>query len=390
MFIKSPKNNLILLAFSQAIFVSATILSFTFAGLIGKILAPIPEITTLPVAMTGLGTLLLTFPASILMRKIGRRNGFIIGTLCGITCGFLGFISIYLHSFVLFCIACFFMGIYQAFAQYYRFAATEIVNKSYASKAISIILVGGVLGAIMGPMLGTLFYRILPLYNYAEISLIIIAVSFIGLIINLFVNVPQQQAHLILSLQNKIWIIKYILQKDFFIAVTNACISYFIMILLMTATPLSMNHCGFNITSINFIIQWHLLGMYLPSFFTGHLIHKYGIKKIYYLGIIFFIISSFFVYYGNSFIDFIISLIAVGIGWNFIYISSSTLLVTSFNKEAKTLIQGINEVCIFSTVSIASCVAGFLVTTIGWQKISLVTIPFIIFAIITTKLYYKK
>lgn len=380
------KINILILVFLQAGFVSATIIAFTYAGLVGKILSNSPTKATIPIAMTGIGTLLFAFPASILMRSIGRKLGFIIGTLFGIVCGIAAFFAIEFNSFIIFCAASFCMGIYQAFAQYYRFCAFEIVDSKHASHAISLVLIGGVIGAIIGPMLGLLSYQTLPFQNYAAPYLAVSCVSFFALIITMFLNI-QTKPILNITTSTENYSRTPILQRKFIIALGNACIGYFLMSMLMTATPLSMAESKFSIAHINFIIQWHLLSMYIPSFFTGIFVSKFGVRNVFFAGITFLGASSFFAYMGNSFTDYALALISLGIGWNFMYVTGSILLSTLGKGKERAIFQGINEFSIFSTYALASYLAGMLLSIIGWHLMSFICIPFLMLALVLTCSY---
>lgn len=276
------------------------------------------------------------------------------------------------------------MGLYQAFAQYLRFAATEVVPNKYGSKAISIVLIGGVLGAIIGPELGILSDKFFHFKNYAQAYLVVAIISFVGFLVSLFLDTPKKEIVPVIKTSAVNSVSMLIKERTFLIAMINVVVGYFLMILLMTATPLAMSGMNYKINDVNYVIQWHLLGMYLPSFFTGHLIYKYGIRNIFFIGIIILSISCFTVYLGSSFGAFSIALITVGIGWNFMYISGSTLLSAIGNSREKAIIQGINEVAIFLTSALASYFSGFLLHIIGWHKISLCAIPFIIISIVIT------
>ena len=385
------KKDVWLLTLSQAIFVSATIISFMFASLVGKALASNAMNATLPVAITGLGTMLSTLPFSLLMKRIGRKNGFIVGTLLGAISGTLGYIAIKDASFSLFCFSMVFMGFYQAFAQYYRYAASEAVDTNLISRTISFILVGGVVGAMLGPMIGTASHHLSNNDHYATAYLMVLFVSLFGTFVCTLLNKSQShQPSPNKTAEDKTLIsdkLKLLLKKDNYTAISNASIGYFLMILLMTATPLAMQSKGFNIAQIGYIIQLHLLGMYLPSFFTGRLIYRYGIKKIFVSGILLLLLSASCVYSGNAFWQFAIALIFTGVGWNFLYIAGSTLLAHTQAPGEKAIVQGINEVSIFTTSAIASYLAGLLLYTIGWHAIGLFCLTFLVISAMITYHY---
>lgn len=381
----SSLRSLSLLFFAQAIFISVSILSFTFAGLVGNFLASDPKNATLPVALFSLSTLFLIFPASILMKKIGRKKGFLLGAFLGILSGIIGTAAIYSHSFILFCLSNMLLGGYQAFSQFYRFAAIELSENTHAASAVSITLTGGIVGAILGPTLGSMINHWMPLYHYAEVYMLTALLSVFGLLFLLFIKTPKLQQSELPSFKESLRHLTT--QKKFIVALINVCIAYFLMIIFMTGTPLSMHHHGFDITRINLVIQWHVLGMYLPSFFIGKILNKFGLPKGYKLACILFSISLLFIYYGVSFSSFAAALILIGIAWNVMYMAGS-IIVGTCDAQNKAVVQAVNEMCIFFTYSVAAYLSGILVVTIQWQGMSLFSIPFILLSFFSV-LYYQ-
>ncbi len=385
--IRYPRN-LTLLFLSQAIFVSVIIISFTFAGLVGALLASDPKNATLPIAAFSLTTLTCIFPASMLMKRIGRKKGFLCGTLFGMLSGTMAVIAIYMNSFLLFCLSNMLLGVYQAFAQYYRFAAIEF-SKNYHSieTAVSIVLSGGVLGTLIGPTLGSFLNQWYALYHYAEVYIATTLLSILGIAICAFIQQPPKELFSAPALKIKHSLRHLLQHKKYHLALINVCVAYFLMVLLMTGTPLSMHKSGFDIMHINFVIQWHLLGMYLPSFFMGKILQRYGLKKGYCFAIILFLFSLFFVWYQSSFFGFSSALIMVGIAWNVMYMSGS-IIVGMIDDRNKPVAQATNETCIFLTYSIAAYLAGTLVNSIGWSNISLFCIPFLLISIVSLYCYH--
>lgn len=251
-----------LLFCAQAIFISVSILSFTFSGLVGALLTDDQKNATLPVALFSFSTLLLIFPASLLMKKSGRKKGFLFGAFFGILSGITGVVAIYTHSFLLFCLSNMLLGGYQAFAQFYRFAAIELAEERHAASAVSMTLMGGILGAILGPTLGSMINHWMPLYHYAEVYMLTAILSILGLFFLFFIKMPRLHEVEVYSFKESVRHITK--QKKFIVALINVCIAYFLMAIFMTGTPLSMHAHGFDITKINLVIQWHVLGMYLP------------------------------------------------------------------------------------------------------------------------------
>jgi MFS family permease len=384
-FRNSSRYSLGFLFCAQAVFISVTILSFTFAGLVGSLLTPDPKNATLPVALFSLSTLFLIFPASLLMKKVGRKKGFLVGGFLGILSGIVGVMAIYSNSFILFCISNMLLGGYQAFSQFYRFAAIELSENIHAASAVSITLTGGIVGAIVGPTLGSMINHWMPLYHYAEVYMLTSMLSLLGILFLFFIKTPKPQEEVLPSFKESLRHLTK--QQKFIVALINVCIAYFLMVIFMTGTPLSMHHQGFDITHINLVIQWHVLGMYLPSFFIGKILNKFGLSKGYKFACVLFFISLLFIYYGVSFISFSAALILIGVAWNIMYMAGS-IIVGTCDSQNKAVIQAVNETCIFFTYSLAAYLSGILVATIQWQGMSLFSIPFIVIALFSV-IYYQ-
>lgn len=386
-FLKYYNRNLVLLFFSQAIFVAVIIISFTVSGLIGEMLATDPKNATLPTAFFSLATLSCIFPASILMKRIGRKKGFLLGIASGIISGIMSVIAIYMDSFALFCVANLFLGGYQAFAQYYRFAAVELSDNQYSvGTAVSVVLTAGVLGTLIGPTLSSIFNHWNPLYHYAEAYVVAGFLSLLSLVLCFFIQSPKHVS-LVPSLKINHAFSSLRKDKKYLVALINACVGYFLMVLLMTGTPLSMHKHGFDLTHINFVIQWHLLGMYLPSFFMGKLLTRYGAKLGCIVAIVLFLLSFIFISHSNSFLIFSVALVLVGIAWNMMYMAGS-MVVAEFDELHKPAAQAMNETSIFLTYTIAAYLAGVLVPSIGWTNMGFFCAPFLCISLLSFH-YFK-
>ncbi len=365
-------KNVILLAMLQGIFVSATIISFTVAGLVGELLSTNKALATLPIATTALGTLILVIPAAHLMKYIGRRKGFILGAFFGIICGVFAIYSIYIHSLFLFCLATCFMGMYQAFSQYYRFAATEVVHKSKIGLAISYVLIGGVAASIIGPMFVTWTHNILLPLHYAGAYIAVIFISMFGVIIANYIDIPLCK----IKDRNRSRSMRLIAsQPVFLISVFNNAVAFWLMVLVMSATPLTMIARGFDLKAIALVIQAHLLGMYAPSFFSGKLVDRFGAIKLTIVGIFICLASAYIAITGTTILHFLLALFCLGVAWNFIYVSSSALLTESYSYEEQEKTQAINEFIGFLVSAFAAFFAGVFIKHVGWTDLNYFTFP---------------
>ena len=372
------KKNLLLLATCQGLMLSCTSLAMTTSALVGVALAPAPILATLPLGLTYLCIMITMIPASLLMKHYGRRVGFALGGAAGLIGCSTSAVGIYVGSFTLFCTGSALFGIANGFSQYYRFAAAEIVDKSYKSRAISWVLAGGLVAAFIGPNTATLTRELIPQVlfsaSYATIALFCAGV----IIIQLFIRIPmpsdeEKEGHKRPA--------RFVLTRPIFlVAVLCAMIAYGTMNLLMTATPLAMNHRNMAFADTALVIQWHIVGMFAPSFFTGSLIHRYGVLKIMFIGALALLGCALVALNGQLYEHFLVGLVLLGIGWNFLYIGGTTLLTEVYLPAEKGMIQGINEFMVFSATAFTAFSSGYLHHTLGWETLSRYTIPVVCFA----------
>lgn len=365
-----------ILAGSQAIFQTVSILVMTIGGLAGEMLAPFPALATLPIATVSLGTVLATFPASLWMSRVGRKKGFCTGAAAGIVAGVLAVTALTLHSFLLLCLATFTVGIYQAFAQFYRFAAGEAVKKSYRTRAISIVMAGGVVAALLGPLLasrGSHLFSVPYLGSFMLLGLM--ALTGLGLLTRL--QMPEQENTVTDSLPARHWL-RVITQPAYCVALFSAASGFGIMVLAMTATPLAMKHHDYSLTQSASVIQIHVLGMFLPSFFTGRLIERFGVIRIMLAGVGAMLLYILLAMTGTQFSNFSGALFLVGLGWNFLYIGGTSLLATTFHPAEKGFAQAFNDMSVFVFTLFCSFAAGTLLNAFGWEKMNLIMLPWIL------------
>ncbi|WED25722.1 MFS transporter [Vibrio sp. DW001] len=373
-------RNVWLLSLCQALLMTGNILLISVIGLIGKEIAPSQSMITLPVALQFLGLMSATIPASLIMGKLGRRRGFSIGNMVGIIGASLATFSLYSQNFYLFCTATFLLGIGIGFGTLYRFAAIEVCDESVRHRAISISMAGGVLAAILGPNLAIMSqsWSDNGLYVGAFASLIIL--NILALSILQTIQFPDTN----LTHQNlKSDPLKTIItQPNFLIAVFAAVIAYAVMNILMVATPLAMIGCGFNFTKAAGVIEWHVLGMFLPAFFTGRLVEKFGARMMILTGSLLFVACVAVNIHGQSIWHFRAALVLLGVGWNFMFISATGLFSQSYQPHNKPKAQAFNEFMVFGCVTITALLSGWLEATVGWKSLNIYVLPFVLVVIV--------
>ena len=378
-----------ILASSQSLFQTVSVMVMTIGGLAGANIANTPTLATLPIASMFLGTAMMMFPASMLMAKVGRRNGFLCGALLGILGGIIAAIGIVYSSLYLLALGTFCVGAYQSFAQFYRFAASEVADDAFRSRAISFVMAGGVVAALIGPVLARFGG---PLFNHLEYVgsfLIITIVSLIAMGILSRLHIPDRVEVKTSFSAGRPWY-QIVFQPTYFVALLGAITGYGIMILGMTATPIAMRHAHHELGTITTVIQLHVLGMFLPSFFTGNLIARFGVLKIMFAGVLLFACYIAFALSGLQFHSFAISLILLGVGWNFLFIGSTSLLTDTYTHEEKAKAQAINDMTVFVVGLICSFSAGALLDIIGWKTMNIALIPWLIITALALLWLYKR
>ena len=364
-----------LLATAQALFQIVSVMVMTIGGLAGSLLAPSPEFATAPIATMFLGTAVSTVPAAMWMTRVGRKIGFVAGASLGALGGLLAAAGMLTSSLLLLCLGTFLAGAYQGFAQFYRFAAAEVADEKFRPRAISLVLAGGVVAALVGPLLARLGGDLLqPAYTASFLFLSVAA--FLAIAVLLGVNVPRavDTADEKAAVRPLGAIIR---QPTYIVALFSAVTGYGVMILAMTATPLAMMHHNHGLAETATVIQLHVLGMFLPSFFTGSLIARFGVLRVMLAGILLLTGHILVSLSGTGFYSFTAALILLGVGWNFLYIGGTNLLTRTYTTAEKGKAQATNDMTIFAVGLLASLTAGILQNTIGWQALNLVLLPWL-------------
>ncbi len=383
-------NNVSLLSCSQALYQTSSFIGATLSALVGLQLAPNESLATLPVSVVSLGTAVTMIPASLIMKKIGQRRTFMLGTWFGIIAGLLSFYGIITRSFSLFVAGTMLIGCYQGFAQYYRFAAADSVPAQNKGKAIAIVMAAGVAAAIVGPNLARYTQHMgSATFAYSFLSITILSLIAFFVIFSLKLHGPKAVSGSE-PIRSGRSLKAIITQKNTITALISSAVGYSVMTMIMTATPIAMQHCGHSDSASATVIQWHLLGMFVPSFFTGTLIKKYGVNRVILLGIIILLIHLIFALTGTDFMHFISGLIFLGIGWNFMYIGGSALLTQVYLSEEKEKTQAFHDFLVFTVMSASSFSAGGILKYWGWQGVNIAVIPFLVIALIATAVYGKQ
>lgn len=382
MSIASVRRNVLLLATCQALFMTSTSAIISTAPLIGGILLTGDKaLATLPLALQFVAMALTTIPASLYMGRVGRKIGFITGASIGAVGGAIGAYAITSGDFTLFCIASLLTGSFNGFCHYFRFAAADVATDSFRSKAISYVLAGSVVAALLGPTLARNTADILPV-QFTGVYLALIVVYLAVSCVVSFIDIPRPTREQRDSGGRRLSEIAR--QPKFIIAVCAATFGYLVMSFLMTVTPIAMGVCGFTFSDSTYVIQAHVLGMYAPAFFTGHLISRYGVNNILIAGAMLCGASIVIHLSGITFLNFLSGLVLVGVGWNFLFTGGTTLLTETYTPEEKAKVQGLNDFFIWGTISIGAVTSGAVQYTVGWDAVNLVMAPLVVIVFLTT------
>ena len=371
---ETAKKNVAVLATCQALLFTNNSTAVALSGLAGYALATNKVLATLPVTAWVIGGALSTFPASLLMKRFGRRAGFTAGALTGMVGAAICSLALYLGNFWLFCFGALVFGVYNAVGQYYRFAAADAASADFKAKAISLVLAGGLVGGIVGPETSKLTVGLLPtLYLGAYLSLI----GFLVLVVMVvqMLDIPVASAEEQRAATRPLG--QIMVQPVFVVAVFGGAIGAGVMNLLMTATPLAMRICGHPYSAAATVITWHIIGMFGPSFFTGSLIKRFGVLQVMLAGAALLTVCIGIALSGISVPHFWFALVLLGIGWNFLFIGGTTLITEACTPSERAKTQGANDLCIFIMLATSSFSSGLLLETNGWQTLNWLALPLI-------------
>jgi len=363
------------------------VLMAAVGALAGYALAPSPRLATVPVVTYVLGAALSTLPASFFMKRRGRRAGFLVGSSLGMAGGAVGAIAIALHSFTLLLAGTFLCGIYNAFGQYYRFAAADAAPPDWKGRAISLTLAGGIFGGFIGPAVGRFTRDLVEpqfLASYAALAVLALA----SLVIAAGLSFPEQSSEERHGTGRPLGVI--LRQPAVVVAVLAAAVGYGVMNLLMSVTPLAMDLCCHHpFADATFVLQWHVIGMFAPSFFTGGLIRRVGVLNVLLAGAALMFVCVAIAMSGVTLMHFWWALTLLGVGWNFLYIGGTMLLTEAHRPAEKAKVQGVNDSLVFAVMVSSSLTSGVVVTgTGGWAMLTRLTVPFLALTVLATSILW--
>ena len=374
----STKKNVAVLAVCQGLLLVNNSVLITINALAGYALASDKALATLPVTAYFVGSALTTLPLSFLMKRYGRRAGFTVGAGCAIAGSLLCALAIYLASFWLLCFGVLVLGAYFAAGQYYRFAAADSTPVNFRSTAISLVLAGGIVGSFIGPETSKLTKDAIAGQTFAGPYFSLIVFALMSMLALRWLDIPPLTEAERRAPGRPLGVIAR--QPAFLVAVLCATIGYGVMNLIMTATPLAMAACNHPFGDAAFVIQWHLVGMFAPSFFTGALIRRLGLMTVMLTGVALNVVSVAIAIAGVDVVNFWWALLLCGVGWNFMFVGATALLTESYAPAERAKVQGVNDALIFTVLVVSSLSSGALFSYQGWLTMNAVAVPFLALA----------
>jgi len=371
------RRNILVLTAAQALGAASPPIIISLGGIVGQTLSPVAALATLPVSLYNLGLAMGTIPAAMVMRRLGRRTGYLFGASIGVVSGLVATLGIVGATFVIFCLGTFIAGFYGAYVQSYRFAAADAATGALKAKAISWVMIGGLAAAVIGPQLVIWTRDALPAAPFAGSFLSQAALALLALPVLMLLRAPKPAASAAGAQSGGRPLGEIMRTPRFVLAVAAGVVSYGLMSFVMTAAPMAMVGCGFTVGEAAFGIQWHVLAMFAPSFFTGSLIARFGKETITALGLVLLAASSAVALSGLELGHFFGSLVLLGIGWNFGFIGATAMITDCHTPEERGKVQGANDFIVFGTVAIASFSSGSLLTASGWEAINWMVFPIV-------------
>jgi MFS family permease len=372
------RRNAIVLAFTQAMAGANNTVLIATGSIAGAMLAPDKTLATLPISIYVIGMWLGTLPVGALARRYGRRTAFQIGTICGVLTGLICCVAVLYGSFALFNVGAFFSGLYAAAHQAYRFAAADTASDAFRPKAISFVLIGGVAAAIVGPQVVIATKDLFPPYLFAATYIAQAGIAVIAALTLMLLKIPMPPVATKANAGRPLAEIAR--QPKFIVAVVCGIASYSMMNMVMTAAPLAMIECNHTITDAALGLQWHVLGMFVPSFFTGTLIARFGVERVIAAGFAILLGSAAISISGITLWHFWLGLLLLGIGWNFAFIGATTLVTETHRPQERTRVQSFNDFLVFGSMAIGSFGSGKVLALYGWATVNEIVFPVVLTA----------
>lgn len=381
---QSAKRNVIVLIMAQALLGAQMPMIFTIGGLAGQSLASNPCFATLPISLIVLGSMLSATPMSMVMQRFGRRVGFWIGTSMGCVGGAIGAVGLYHQSFGIFLLGSLCTGVYMSAQGFYRFAATDTASPEFQPKAVSYVMAGGLAAAIIGPQLVKVTSQAMVI-PFMGTYLTVMAINLFGSLLFLGLDIPRPKPPAADAPQGRSKG-ELLRTPPIVVAMIVGLVSYALMNLVMTSTPLAVVGCGFDQGMAADVVSSHVLAMYVPSFFTGHLIVRFGVQRIMALGLLILAGAGAVALQGVDVANFFMALILLGVGWNFGFIGATTMLAQHHAPHERGIVQGMNDLVVFGGVTFASLASGGLMNCsggspiAGWNAVNMAMAPFLMLA----------
>ncbi len=371
---KVAARNVLVLAAAQALGGASPPIIISLGGLVGQMLAPSPALVTMPISLYQLGLALGTIPAAFIMRRFGRRGGYLLGASIGLVSGLTTTFGVLSATFTLFCLGTFIAGFYGSYVQSYRFAAADSATGPLRAKAISWVMVGGLIAGVIGPQLVIWTRDAIPGAPFAGSFLSQAALALLALPVVAMLRIPRIAPGPAGTSGGRP-LLTIVRTPRFMLAVATGLVSYGLMSFVMTAAPIAMVGCGHTVGEAALGIQWHVLAMFGPSFVTGHLITRFGKERVSAAGLILIALSAAVALSGLAVAHFWIALVLLGIGWNFGFIGATNMVTETHTLEERSKVQGANDFMIFGTVASASFFSGALLNASGWATINWLVFP---------------
>ena len=369
------RHNILVLTTAQALGAASPPIIISLGGLVGQQLSSDPALITLPVSLFNLGLAMGTLPAAYVMRRFGRRSGYLLGAGFGITAGLVAALGIFTASFLVFCLGTFTAGFYAAYVQSYRCAATDAAEGALKAKAISWVMIGGLVAAIIGPQLVIWTRDAFPGTPYAGSFLSQAALALMAIPVLMLLRAPKAARQAEGTRDTGRPLMQILTMPRYMLAVAAGVVSYGLMVFVMTAAPIAMVGHGHSIDHAALGIQWHVLAMFAPSFVTGHLMARFGKERVTAVGLFLIGVSAAVALAGLELAHFWVSLILLGLGWNFGFIGATAMITDCHTPQERGKAQGANDFLVFGTVAAASFFSGTLLHASGWQTINWLIFP---------------